>query len=199
MNLKGRIVEAAAAVKDVRCYLNGVFITKLKHKGSKRPARTAMVATDGHCLAVVFPEDGDEYDGPHDVIVPTEAFKEARRLNKTKPEIKVGKTHTELANGARFENIDGRYPQFDRVIPRQRRKEVSVCFNPDLLVKMKKALCEKRLRGEEGLKLYFPVICDDDGHITGIDPHGTIRVFPHDSKLTDSFGIIMPMRADFED
>lgn len=105
-----------AATKDVRYYLNGVYL-------EARDGKIFMVATDGGAMfvnRVTLPQDAPIFD--FGVIVPIETIK---MFAKTKSEvIKVtidGDTVT-LSDGAistTAKAVDGRYPDWRRVLPEE--------------------------------------------------------------------------------
>jgi DNA polymerase III subunit beta len=116
-----RLLEKAAismAVQDVRYYLNGVL---LRIDGDHLLA----VATDGHRLSKI---DGakvrDVQGGPRQVILPGKTVTELKRLlEPTGKEVLVRcseRTLTAVLDGTELTTklVDGRYPEFERVIPK---------------------------------------------------------------------------------
>lgn len=110
------------AQQDVRYYLNGML---LECDGNK--LRT--VATDGHRLALsetVLEGDGA---GSHQVIIPRKGVLELQRLlnGEDAVELAIGTNHVRAQIGAiRFTSklIDGRFPEYSRVIPANPTKQV---------------------------------------------------------------------------
>lgn len=106
------------AQQDVRYYLNGLLIENSDN-------RLRVVATDGHRLALCdleqpLPGTGEKQQ----IILPRKGVIELQRLLGDMEEavqIQVGTNHfrVELAN-ARFTSklIDGRFPEYDRVLPK---------------------------------------------------------------------------------
>jgi DNA polymerase-3 subunit beta len=103
------------AQQDVRYYLNGLLLETGNGK-------LRAVATDGHRLALCdIAMDG--VDGPlNQVIVPRKGVLELQRLLEGDAEVQiaVGSNHIRIEVGdIRFTSklIDGRFPDYDRVIP----------------------------------------------------------------------------------
>jgi len=114
----------AMAQQDVRYFLNGMLIEEVA--GSLK-----CVATDGHRLAMNFHtlEHGDK-DTSHQVIIPRKGVLELQRLlNDCEGDVSLafGSSHLRLSTGA-FELttklVDGRFPDYERVIPRNGDKQV---------------------------------------------------------------------------
>ncbi|MDJ0759989.1 MAG: DNA polymerase III subunit beta [Woeseiaceae bacterium] len=121
-----RLIEKthfAMAQQDVRYYLNGMLL----ETGGKH---LKAVATDGHrlslCQAVV--------DGPglsnQQIIVPRKGVIELQRLlsGEGAVTIELGSNHVRVQlDGIRFTSklIDGRFPEYERVIPKDSDNELS--------------------------------------------------------------------------
>ena len=125
----GRLIEKthfSMAQQDVRYYLNGML---LETGGSYLKA----VATDGHRLALCQAElkGGDLQE--QQVIVPRKGVLELQRLmsGKGKLDIELGVNHVRIQlEGIRFTSklIDGRFPEYERVIPKESANELkAVC------------------------------------------------------------------------
>ncbi len=121
----GRLIEKthfSMAQQDVRYYLNGML---LETGGQHLRA----VATDGHRLALCQVElDGAEMD-EQQVIVPRKGVLELQRLMSGEGElnIELGANHVRIQlEGIRFTSklIDGRFPEYDRVIPKESSNEL---------------------------------------------------------------------------
>src|SRR5690606_21500656 len=111
------------AQQDVRYYLNGMLL-----ESDGKVLRT--VATDGHRLA--FCEAALEAGGsaPHQVIVPRKGVLELQRLlgGEGTVELAIGSNHVRAQIGdIRFTSklIDGRFPEYGRVIPAAPSKNVT--------------------------------------------------------------------------
>ncbi len=121
----GRLIEKthfSMAQQDVRYYLNGMLLeTAGEHIRS--------VATDGHRLALCQAElDGAKLD-KQQVIVPRKGVLELQRLltGEGTVDVVLGANHVRIQlDGIRFTSklIDGRFPEYDRVIPRDSSNEV---------------------------------------------------------------------------
>jgi DNA polymerase-3 subunit beta len=113
----------AMAQQDVRYYLNGLL---LETGGGKLRA----VATDGHRLAlsdIALPEAEGELT---QVIVPRKGVLELQRLLDGDEDVQIafGSNHIRVDVGSiRFTSklIDGRFPDYDRVIPATKSNVVS--------------------------------------------------------------------------
>jgi DNA polymerase-3 subunit beta len=111
------------AQQDVRYYLNGMLL----EVGGKH---LRAVATDGHRLAL----SQAELDGPaldeQQVILPRKGVLELQRLMTGEGDlnIELGSNHARVQlAGIRFTSklIDGRFPEYDRVIPKESSNELT--------------------------------------------------------------------------
>ena len=120
-----RLIEKthfSMAQQDVRYYLNGMLLETGK-------GRLKAVATDGHRLALCQAE----IDGGADeqqVIVPRKGVLELQRLMSGDGElnIELGTNHIRIQlDGIRFTSklIDGRFPEYERVIPKESSNELT--------------------------------------------------------------------------
>ena len=118
-----RLTHFSMAQQDVRYYLNGML---LESAGS----HLRTVATDGHRLALCQAElDGAKLD-EQQVIVPRKGVLELQRLlsGEGSVDIVLGANHIQIElDGIRFTSklIDGRFPEYDRVIPTDSSNELS--------------------------------------------------------------------------
>jgi len=121
----GRLIEKthfSMAQQDVRYYLNGMLL----ETGGKH---LRAVATDGHRLALCEAE----LDGPleeQQVIVPRKGVLELQRLmtGEGSLNIELGPNHVRIQlEGIRFTSklIDGRFPEYDRVIPKESSNQLT--------------------------------------------------------------------------
>ena len=140
-----KAVAYAMATKDIRYYLNGILV---EHNG----AETRLAATDGHRLHVVLEELTGLMIEPVSAIIPRD-FVVA--MLKTKPvargvDVEIVLT---LDNGkieARFQNqtsmvtqaIDGKFPDYCRVIPSVALTGEAANYNNQYLVDADKGLCD---------------------------------------------------------
>lgn len=115
--LKGLLSHTAFAMaqQDVRYYLNGLLL-------EVAAGHIATVATDGHRLAIARFQ-AELGSGEYSVIVPRKAITELSRLlseDEGSAEVRLGSNNIELTfDGLRFTSklIDGRFPDYERVIP----------------------------------------------------------------------------------
>ena len=119
-------VDYATAQQDVRYYLNGVLM-ELSHEGHFN-----LVATDGHRLAKVSTAHSTNYGGEvtKQVIIPKSSMMELKKLLKgeedcelcfAKNHVRVNLPHSTFITKL----IDGQFPDYNRVIPRQRKTEAT--------------------------------------------------------------------------
>ena len=121
----GRLIEKthfSMAQQDVRYYLNGMLL-----ETGGQHVRT--VATDGHRLAL----SQTELDGANlteqQVIVPRKGVLELQRLLSAEGDVDIvlGANHVRIQlEGIRFTSklIDGRFPEYERVIPKDSSNEL---------------------------------------------------------------------------
>ncbi len=121
----GRLIEKthfSMAQQDVRYYLNGMLL----ETGGKH---LRAVATDGHRLALCQADlEGGERDSQQ-VIVPRKGVLELQRLLSGEGDlnIELGSNHIRIQlEGIRFTSklIDGRFPEYERVIPKESSNEL---------------------------------------------------------------------------
>src|SRR4029079_17171554 len=110
------------AQQDVRYYLNGMLL-----ESDGKTLRT--VATDGHRLAVCEAALDSDSASSQQVIVPRKGVLELQRLlgNEGSVELAIGSNHVRAQIGdIRFTSklIDGRFPEYGRVIPANPSKQV---------------------------------------------------------------------------
>lgn len=113
------------AQQDVRYYLNGLLLES--SQGHLR-----AVATDGHRLALCQVSLGKSKSPEKQVIVPRKGILELQRLIGTGDDgdltIQLGSNHVRIQlPGIRFTSklVDGRFPEYERVIPKDTGNEVS--------------------------------------------------------------------------
>jgi DNA polymerase-3 subunit beta len=121
----GRLIEKthfSMAQQDVRYYLNGMLL----ETGGKH---LRAVATDGHRLALCQADlEGEDLE-EQQVIVPRKGVLELQRLMSGEGDlnIELGSNHIRIQlDGIRFTSklIDGRFPEYDRVIPKESSNEL---------------------------------------------------------------------------
>lgn len=122
----GRLIEKthfSMAQQDVRYYLNGMLL----EAGGKY---LRAVATDGHRLALCQAEISDGKLEQQQVIVPRKGVLELQRLMDGEGDlnIELGPNHIRIQlQGIRFTSklIDGRFPEYERVIPKESSNELT--------------------------------------------------------------------------
>ncbi|WJW75509.1 DNA polymerase III subunit beta [Thiohalobacter sp. IOR34] len=107
----------AMAQSDVRYYLNGLML-------ELQPEQIRAVATDGHRLALSEMPAQTGVDDTQQVIVPRKGVQELLRLlenSEGEVNIQLGSNHIRVSTPEiRFTSklIDGRFPDYQRVIPK---------------------------------------------------------------------------------
>lgn len=125
--LRGLIerTQFSMAQHDVRYYLNGLLL-ELDRTG------TRAVATDGHRLALAESAIGADVQEPRQIIVPRKGVHELVRLLADTDEpatVQFGAQHLRAELGAvrlTSKLIEGRFPDYHRVIPQEGDKHVLV-------------------------------------------------------------------------
>ena len=143
--LRNKLKAAAifAASKDVRYYLCGILI-------ESTPLQTRIVATDGHAMFCAKDDAKDDNAGTFTGIVPNDTIKQIlawKAPYKTETPVifttnddPAGAHRAEWAgNTAVFKLLDGKFPEYARVVPAEVSGEASH-FNPELLIRCKKAV-----------------------------------------------------------
>ena len=122
---KGLLAQTqyAMAAQDVRYYLNGLLLLT---EGKELRA----VATDGHRLAMCALDAGIASSDKHQVIVPRKGILELARLLAEPEElvsIVLGQHHIRATTGEftfTSKLVDGKFPDYQRVLPRNGDKVV---------------------------------------------------------------------------
>ncbi|MCW5577332.1 MAG: DNA polymerase III subunit beta [Dokdonella sp.] len=115
----------AMAQQDVRYYLNGMLLDLREHS-------LRCVATDGHRLAMAETRFESKVSAPRQVIVPRKGIGELQGLfeaGETAIELEFARNHLRVRrNDVTFTSklIDGRFPDYEAVIPIGADKEVRV-------------------------------------------------------------------------
>ncbi|MCH9644964.1 MAG: DNA polymerase III subunit beta [Gammaproteobacteria bacterium] len=137
----------AMAQQDVRYYLNGILL-------EVNPSKITAVATDGHRLAMATIEADIDVEKNTQIIIPRKGVLELQRLLSTPEEkIKVHISNSYIrvsSNEYTFTSklIDGKFPDYERVIPDKTDKTVSI--EKEILKKaLSRAaiLCNEKFRG----------------------------------------------------
>ncbi|MDA8384414.1 MAG: DNA polymerase III subunit beta [Betaproteobacteria bacterium] len=141
------LVQYAMAQQDIRYYLNGALLVA-------SPQALHVVATDGHRLSFAgVPVSGQDVV-PHEVILPRKTVLEVYKLladSEDPVSLEIGASqvkltfgHTELVSKV----IDGKFPDYTRVIPTALDKHI-VVSRETLLHALQRAaiLSNEKLRG----------------------------------------------------
>lgn len=119
----------AISTEETRYYLNGIFFHATEHEGQQL---LRAVATDGHRLARVETELPTGADTMPGIIVPRKTIAELRKLLDEAPaeiEIALSETRVQFTVGPvtlTSKLIDGTFPEYDRVIPRNNTRILRV-------------------------------------------------------------------------
>ncbi len=119
----------AISTEETRYYLNGIYL-HVAEAGAGAMLRA--VATDGHRLARVQTELPDGAAGMPGVIVPRKTINELRKLldeTAEDVELSLSETRIQFVVGSVMltsKLIDGTFPEYDRVIPRDNDKILRV-------------------------------------------------------------------------
>ncbi len=119
----------AISTEETRYYLNGIYLHAVESDGHKR---LRAVATDGHRLARVEEEMPEGAGSMPGVIIPRKTVAELRKLlDEESGSVEVGLSDTRIqftvgAITLTSKLIDGTFPEYDRVIPRDNDKIMRV-------------------------------------------------------------------------
>jgi len=140
-------VHFAMAVHDIRYYLNGIlFIAE---------GRTlTLVATDGHRLALAQAALQDDVPGRQEVILPRKTVLELQRLladDEEPIEMRFAGNQARFAFGSMefvTKLVEGKFPDYNRVIPKNHRNRVTLGRAP-LLASLQRAaiLTSEKFKG----------------------------------------------------
>ena len=140
-------VHFAMAVQDIRYYLNGIlFIAE---------GRTlTLVATDGHRLALAQATLEGEVPARQEVILPRKTVLELQRLLKVDDspiEMRFAQNQARFAFGGMdfvTKLVEGKFPDFNRVIPKNHRNSLTLGREP-LLASLQRAaiLTSEKFKG----------------------------------------------------
>jgi DNA polymerase III subunit beta len=117
----------AISTDETRYILNGVFFEP------KENGRVRMVATDGHRLCLIERELAGDFKLKSGVIIPRKGLWELKRLLDEAPDADCSLGFAE--NSALFKKpgltmvmrlIDGQFPEYQRVIPKEGEKQVVI-------------------------------------------------------------------------
>ena len=119
----------AISTEETRYYLNGIHLHAMEAEGA---SLLRAVATDGHRLALSETAMPDGASGMPAVIVPRKTVQEVRRLvDDADDEVEVSVSESKIRfqiGGATLTSklIDGSFPDYERVIPRENDKRMTI-------------------------------------------------------------------------
>ena len=140
-----KAVSRFQSTKDIRYYLNGVCV-------KSNATRTVIIATDGHTIALHKGDWKDENVGEvAELIIPTAAVKTmlSWKLAKYAADVVTVTVPDDLSKGGQcqaqngdnivcFKPIDGKFPDFTRVIPKEVSGEAGH-YNAEYLLRCQQA------------------------------------------------------------
>jgi len=185
VNLKtiNALAKYIAPKADVRYYLNGVLV-------EVTDAGRFYVATDGHKL-VTIRESRQEADPIGQWIIPRDVILNIKLQKAGRTVLEFAELETDGAKakidycgtGTVFSFVDGKFPDWRRVIPSKTSGEIAQ-FNPDYLVAIRDcAAATVGISGYSGLSLLH------NGSSTSL----------YQANSPDFIGIIMPLRINKAD
>jgi DNA polymerase-3 subunit beta len=160
-----KAMSVLASKQDIRYYLNGVLVESNK-------SYTRMVATDGHLMGIYQISETAHNDEEFSIIVPNEII---AKLDKRDNFLSCENGKWSI-DGMAFTPVDGKFPDYMRVLPTKPATGESAQFNPELITRFAK--CSKLLNGTKN-----PVIAHNGGSSALVD-----------LGLDRFVGVVMPMR-----
>ena len=171
-----RAAIICAAKKDIRYYLQGIYIN-VAHRDY-----ATVCGTDGHILfAGRATIEHDSNLSPFNMIVPIDA---AKKIDKKAHSVilELLPDGTYLLDGTRFTPLDGRFPDYSRVIPRpdqiQKETNAPAHFDYALLV-----------RGNDALNAYYGI----KSKMYPLEQRGNDAAVMHNGENV-AVVVVMPMR-----
>jgi DNA polymerase-3 subunit beta len=119
----------AISTEETRYYLNGLYLHVVVEDGA---SRLRAVATDGRRLALAEMPAPEGFAGLPGVIIPRKTINEARRLlddagESIEAQISAQKVKLFFGHAAMTSKvIDGAFPPYERVIPRENRRVLTL-------------------------------------------------------------------------
>jgi DNA polymerase-3 subunit beta len=170
--IKKNVLQAMsilASKKDVRYYLNGVCVIATEN-------HVRYVATDGHILGLYQQDyaEGEE-KALGSLIIPNETI--AKLIKDA--DIILDQINGQWVVGAQlFTPIDGKFPDYQRVLPRGEISNEVAQFNPDFITRFQKV-------GKLLAKNAVPTIAHNGGASALVD-----------IGLPNFVGVMMPIRTE---
>ena len=160
LNLSGK--------KDIRYYLNGVMIEAHEN-------RLRLVATDGHVMGIY--QDEIESNDSFRIVIPNDIIS---KLDKKQTNVLSRDGDQWRIDNISFAPIDGQYPDYMRVLPREPLTKEMAQFNPDFITRFHKVA--KGFGFKAGL--------------LGITHNGQNAALVDIGMPLNFVGIMMPMRSE---
>lgn len=160
-----------AAKKDISYYLCGILV-------EWNPTTTRIVATDGHKLGIYnLPNQNNATSGS--VIIPLEA------LTGLKGDVIIGANTLTTSDSVKtFTPVEGRFPDYARVVPKEKANWIAGNFNIDYMAQFQKVA---RMLGKKGDSAVF--------YHNGEREAAKVTL----TSDTNFLGVIMPLRTDLVD
>lgn len=146
-----KAANVAAAVKDIRHYLNGVLV-EFCAQTDAGDVKAVVVGTDGHMLfaahTIVTRDDASETvpDVATQIIIPSDVVKACKLRHKSNPFVplkQISATQWQLGD-VLFTPIEGKFPDYRRVIPSYdtvaATAQAPAYYQPELLTRALSAL-----------------------------------------------------------
>jgi len=162
-----KAMAVLASKQDIRYYLNGVLV-------ESTGAYTRMVATDGHLLGIFQISETAHEGKAFSIIIPNEII---AKLDKKDNFLSTNEHGNWSIDGIAFTPVDGKFPDYMRVLPLNPTSGEASQFNPELITRFVK--CSKLLNGSK-----LPTIAHNGGSSAFVD-----------IGIDRFVGIVMPMRT----
>ena len=160
-----------AAKKDIRYYLCGIL-------AEWNATTTRIVATDGHKMGIYNLTDQDNPTSGS-FIIPLDA------LTGLKGDVIIGANTLTTSDSVKtFTPIEGRFPDYGRVVPRDKANGLAGNFNVDYMAQFQKVA--RMLGKKDDYAVFYP---------NGLKESAKVLV----SSTQNFLGVIMPMRIDLVD
>lgn len=162
-------VAVAAAVQDVRCYLKSVLV-------EISATETRLVATDGAILAAIRTSAENETTEPFSFMIPVETISRVKSSGSDVISLEIEKDRYAL-DGVAFSPVDGKFPDYRRVIPKYVNGEPSF-FDPELVARFAKIGKTLKAKGSTWIRQ------------NGKNDAAVVLI----SGFEDFIGVLMPVR-----
>lgn len=130
-----KAVSLAMAKADIRYYLNGVLFELDDQEGYR------LVATDGHRLHIVCKKKSTGM--PQEIIMPSDTVKQLCKLKEAFFTVELLESRqikiTTKSGVLIVQAVDGKYPDYRRVMPKQLNPIETAHYQPEYLLDLAKA------------------------------------------------------------